>query len=531
LIRENLLSRFFLKCFEQLKFSSIFPSSFWQRLGWYLLMLLPSLGVLINKLRLEHFNIDEYQHTYLAWATVHFDQLQYRDIWDNHGILYTLYNSFFISILDPKPEISTIFLERYLNLALALIGFIILFEIFYLINKRPQLCWIGLLIFCLSKFSISTIEVRPDNLQCIFLFLGILLLTKAYQSRNHILAIAAGLSAACMLMTNLKSLSALFGLLVGMLIALMLCKQNHINKDNNFDSILKILTNFILGLIAGLGCFSIIFWRYGILDDYYYCNVAFNYHYMHSVHSERWGPDLQVISFYQEMISVIILQLITLGIWLKRIFHNQEKNFFTLLLITSIYIVCMINRCNFYLWHQYDLLMMPLMFYATSLMVCEYGLLTTKIEKNFQKKFFYLSVCIALISSWGNLAINLFKPKDLYFQEVEQRFRDIQNTLKPGEHIESYAPHKCAGLGFTPHAGSGIQKDRRNMDVLEKAYNKDMYSEEYIKLLNNKKVRLIISSKKNPQNFRYLPTIQYLQKNYKPYDCIWERITPFEAEM
>lgn len=526
----NLLRSFLDKLYNQLNFSTIFPTSFWQRLGWYLFLLLPCAGILIHKIQTLHFNIDEYQHTYLAWATVHFDQIQYRDIWDNHGILYTLFNSFFIWFLDPEPGIYTIFLERYLNLGLLFIGFIVLLEIFYLLNKKPQYCALGLYCFCWSFFYMPAIQVRPDNLQCLFLYLGIWFLTKAYQSRKIYWALIAGLSTACMLMTNLKSVSALAGICLGIFIAFFVSKK----QENNFRQdikIAKIFLNFIVGVSLGLSCFALAFYYYGILDHYYYCNVAFNYHYMNFINKNRFGPPGDIISLYQNSILFLIFQILAIYIWLKRIYQKKERNYFLLLIIISIYLICMFNRVRFYFWHQYDLLMMPIMFFATSVLITEYIRKYIKIEKKHQKKLFVFLLIILYICAFGKFAFKFFRKQDQYFLETQKRFADIKIALGAGEYIESFCPRDCSGLGFTPHAGKAIQKDRALMVALEKSYNKKLFGDEYIKLLNNKKVRFIISKDNHPFEFEHEATIKYIKKNYKPYDCIWERITPFEAEM
>ena len=71
---------------------------FVKRLPLYILTLLPSLGLLLFKIVSRRFNVDEFQHTHLAWMTLHADKLQYRDIWDNHGPIYTWINIALIKI-------------------------------------------------------------------------------------------------------------------------------------------------------------------------------------------------------------------------------------------------------------------------------------------------------------------------------------------------------------------------------------------------------------------------------------------------
>ena len=161
--------------------------------------------------------------------------IQYRDFWDNHGILYTLFNSAIVSIFKPEVGVPAIMLERYANLALLIIGFYILFEVFYELSSKLHYGCLGVFFFAYSGPALKSIEVRPDNLQCVFLYASILLLFKALKTNNKQLSLVSGLFATLMLMTSLKSGIVLIGIGAGLVIGLLVKKDKKLFSSTSID--------------------------------------------------------------------------------------------------------------------------------------------------------------------------------------------------------------------------------------------------------------------------------------------------------
>ncbi len=113
-----------------------------------------------------------------------------------------------------------------------------------------------------------------------------------------------------------------------------------------------------------------------------------------------------------------------------------------------------------------------------------------------------------------------------YFIRTDTRFKDINNFLRPGEYIDYYAGN-CAGLGFVRNLSHFILKDRENIFMWESIEKKEVYNRYHISELNRKKVRLIIGTPIKIFRTPHQDVKNYIFKNYKYYDCIWERVTPF----
>lgn len=492
-------------------------SQFYKRFFYYTLCIIAGLGFLIHRIRFTHFNVDEFQHTYLAWATTHFDMIQYRDMWDNHGILYTLFNSLVLKIFQPDPGVPAIMLERYANLALLIIGFYILFEVFYELSSKLHYASLGVLFFSYGLISQKGIEVRPDNLQCIFLYSALLVLFKALKRRNNKLAFIAGLFITLMLMTNLKSISALMGIGFGLIVALAYERS-------------KSLASLILwlgaGILSGLVVFALGFLSWGILDDYIDWNIIFNISYTRfgfwpADKQELWdfyGDKYFLLSLYSFLGFLIFIFISILKIKQKR---------YGFLIISSVILYCIISRTLYLFWTQFDLLYLAIAFFILSFIIFKFFDLDfhTKI-----KKIIWLASLIFFsVFSFYSYAklINNWSIRDKYFVKVNQRFTDINIFLRPGEYVDYFVSGNCPGFGFHRNLSFMIHKFNKSISLEESIRDKEVYSRSYIKELNKKRVRLIIGKRGGISSTQYIATRDYIMQNYKYYDCIWERVTPF----
>ena len=94
----------------------------------YLLAFILPLPFYLSGILQPLFSQDEFQHTYLAWAWIHFDQLPYRDVFDNHGIVHTLVNVLTLRLLPLEPGAQTLIQLRLVNLCFLYLCFIPLFK-------------------------------------------------------------------------------------------------------------------------------------------------------------------------------------------------------------------------------------------------------------------------------------------------------------------------------------------------------------------------------------------------------------------
>jgi|GEM_PF-6598751 len=492
-------------------------NQYYKRFFYYTLCCLPGLGFLIHRIRFTHFNVDEFQHTYLAWATTHFDMIQYRDFWDNHGILYTLFNSAILKIFEPEVGVPAIMLERYANLSLLIIGFYLLFEVFYELSSKLHYASLGVLFFSYGLISQKGIEVRPDNLQCIFLYSALLLLFKALKRRNNKLAFVAGLFITLMLMTNLKSISALMGIGFGLIVALA-CERS--------KSLMSLILWLGAGILSGLVVFALGFLSWGILDDYINWNMIFNINYTRfgfwpADKKELWdfyGHKYFLLSFCTIMSFFIFIFISVLKL------RQRRYDFF---ILSSIILYCIVSRTVYLFWTQFDLLYIPVGFFVMSFIIFNFFNLdfNSKIKKTI---WLALLIFFSFFSfhSYAKL-LNDWNIQDGYFTRIDERFKDINKFLRPGEYVDYFLLGNCPGFGFTRNLSFMLHKYDQSIYLEESIRDREVYSNSYIKELNKKRIRLIIGKPRGVSSTPYIATRDYIFNNYKYYDCIWERVTPF----
>jgi hypothetical protein len=349
-----------------------FSKNIFYRLLFYSVCLIPSLSFFVSRIKVSKFNIDEYQHTYLAWATANFDMVQYRDFWDNHGILYTLFNTLVLKLFKPDVGVTTFMLERYCNLILLLISFYILFEIFYELSSKIHYASFGALFFSYSMISLHGIEVRPDNLQCVFLYSALLLILKALKSNNKKLSFGAGVLMALMLMTNLKSLSAFVGIGFGLTISYLLERS----KEKAY-----LILNLSSGLFLGLLIFIISFAKWGILDDYIKCNIIYNFKFT-SLKYFLMNKEAMWVIFGNQYLPLSIACLSALFFLCYEAYQKTKIRNYQHLILASMILYCLIGRTIVLLWAQFDLLYLPLLCCYLSYIIFIF------FEKIYKTKFF-----------------------------------------------------------------------------------------------------------------------------------------------
>jgi len=496
-------------------------SQFYKRFFYYTLCIIPGLGFWIHRIRFTHFNVDEFQHTYLAWATTHFDMIQYRDFWDNHGILYTLFNSAIVGIFKPEVGVPAIMLERYANLALLIIGFYILFEVFYELSSKLHYASLGVLCFSYGLISQKGIEVRPDNLQWIFLYSALLVLFKALKRRNNKLAFIAGLFITLMLMTNLKSISALMGIGFGLIVALAYERSK---------SLMSLILWLGAGILSGLVVFALGFLSWGILDDYINWNVIFNFQF---THDNLGHASLKYLhEFYYTNYFAWSLLCLCGGFFfsLKSFEEIKNRNYLGLIL-SCLILNCFVTRSIYLFWTQFDLLYLPIVCFSVSYMF--FWILDLKLNRYLLFAIWVLGLLICLQLSFCSYAklLNDWRIVDHYFRQFDSRTKKIYSYLGSSGYLDYYGIDSCPGFGFNRNSNFLIHKYRQSIYSMEKIEQKEIFGRTYINELNNKKVKLIIATRKGILSNHHYSTVKYIFDNYKYVNCLWIRTTPFTAAL
>ncbi|MDD9898831.1 MAG: hypothetical protein OXU45_07520 [Candidatus Melainabacteria bacterium] len=481
-----------------------------KRITLYFLVLIPALGLFVNNIHSKRFNTDEFQHTHLAWAATHFDKLQYRDLWDNHGPLYTVVNSIFIKSANLGADVSTYLAERYLNLLILLLGFLILFELFRSVTGKWYFAILGPWFFVTSQFSRFATQVRPDNLQCLFFYLALLLLVKAFQKENHKLAFASGLSLALMLMTNLKSLSALAAILVSLVLL------SFMNKESQAMSYLRSL---VTGLALLASVFLIALVVGGFMPGYINDNIMFNFVSMQMVEE---AAVKQISLLYTKRHHLLLPLLgISLGFWLYKNLKSKTINpAWFLVLVTSS--ILAISRLKIHLWGQYDLLFIPLLCFIASCFVFYLleKLILSKINSQVIKLLVISPIFIGFVYAGWKKVIHNPRPLARYHQFINERIAKVTELVGEDGRIENCGRH-VPELGFLEIASRRIHQHPFIMAAHEKLNSEDLHGASYVKLLKERNVKVILASK-NIFKFCHSPEFQdHLEQNYVLHDYFW----------
>ncbi|MDD9898829.1 MAG: glycosyltransferase family 39 protein, partial [Candidatus Melainabacteria bacterium] len=388
-----------------------------KRISLYLAFILPALGLLISRLRNQEFNSDEFQHTYLAWANLNYDQMPYRDLWDNHGSLYTFSNSLLMKLANLKAGVDTILVERYFNLFIFVLGALVLFELFRLLTNKIHYAALGTWLFALTNFATYTIQVRPDNLQCLFLYLGLLLITKAIKKNQNQYAFLAGISFVLMLMTNAKSISALCGVIIALVLIKIIDKQS---------TSLSILWSVIQGLALALLAFAIFFASQGMLENYLIYSILYNKDLvLHDVERVVGTAKAYYLRRHQWFFAITIPAL---GYWSYKGLGKKIDTAKLVIIITIV--IAAIPRIVFSsLWMQYDLLLIPLASFIASCFIIEVlekylvpHIASTKLQIGL------LVYLVILSSSWYQV-FKQSNPLEQYLASVDERVNFLVDNL------------------------------------------------------------------------------------------------------
>lgn len=489
--------------------------SFVKRIPLYILALLGPLGLLFDTLSKQRFNIDEFQHTHLAWMALYHDKLQYRDLWDNHGPLYTIVNVLFIKLADLGASVATIVAERYLNFAILILGFVVLFELFRVVTGKWYFAVLGPWFFASSMHSIHAIEVRPDNLQCLFFYIALLLLVKALEFRSNNYALVSGLFLTLMLMTNLKSLTALAATVLSLILL------NIFDKKSNA---LEYLKSLMIALVLSLLVTALILLVTGLLPGYVQDNILFNFI---ITQFDNPGSLRKMLRFYVETNPIFVPLLISsLFVWtgtsvdlqIKKI--NQPR-----FILAVVAIVLVISRFLTNLWTQYDLLFLPILCFMASTMIFQAleGNLLVKISSQKYRAMILGFLILGLVPlGWYRYVQAPAHRLEGYYKALDSSIQKMTEILSRGGTMENTSLN-AAEIAFLETASPRFVLQRPIIDSYEQLYGRPIYGQEYIDLLKAKDVRVIIGGPKMPEIFKDPQLIKFIRENYNSRGRFWIR--------
>jgi hypothetical protein len=214
--------------------------------------------------RMPMFNLDEHQHTHLAWHFAN-GRLIYRDVFDHHGPLLTVWNGLLLSWLPDPERFDVVFLLRAQNLPLMGVITWATVQLAYRLGGDWKVAaWAGTLVSGAVVVADKGVEVRPDTPQTAALTLGYMVLAGGGRHSAWLAGVWFGLAAAF----NAKALAG-----PGILVAVW-C--GHLLWAEGWRAAFRAGGAVAAGTLGVLSVMVACFWWAGAARDLIYYTLLFN---------------------------------------------------------------------------------------------------------------------------------------------------------------------------------------------------------------------------------------------------------------
>ncbi len=482
-----------------------------------LLLFLAQLGFFLNKIFTTDFSQDEYQHTYLAWATGHFDKLIFRDIMDNHGITHWLLNLAYITVFKPVAGLDTLLELRLISVLLLAVCILSCFVLLYQATRNYYCAILLPLIFCSMQISRYAVQIRPDILQTVFLNTGLILILHSVKTNKNVWALASGICFGLMLMTSLKSGIALVGLGLAFLY-LRLVRRVVVS--------FRLVYSFSIGI--GIVVLLVLIWLTysGSLRNYFLYNILLSFEVV--ADTERIGfltanRYTYLSDFNWPLTAFLIVSYYN---WCKSALKPTANSAQITLMI--MHAVLMLGKFM-KIWLQYDLCFAVLLAGIGSWFALK--LLSDYAEKwpNFMRRMSPILMCgLLLLITWNSWVpfIRDYKANNLALVPMRNTLNYVIAQTQSGETVEAFSS-KFPGFGFSEHASYMILKTGGLMKLHEKYEGREFYKQSYIRMLDERRVKFLFVV--GAVDYLFTADVRaYIKENYTLTNYFWERSTPFK---
>ena len=274
------------------------------------LILLNNIIAIYLSIYTKAFHQDSLQHVHNAWN--HFNGLLvYRDFFEHHGPLYTLFNSFLLSKFDSPASFETLIIFRHYSFFSTLLILCLIFLIAKVFLKKRSLALLSTTVFTMWHISQSVaVEIRPDLLQTVFALLGFYILIRNLNSKQVLRLMLSGCCFGLMISCNFKSIILLVALALFFLYEYYMQREARILKSGLYLG---------LGVLFVYGLFAMYFYSQGALKDFLYYNTIFNFLFSNHWSYGNLGLRYTAIHFAKDFMLCLsaILGMFSLGLKLK----------------------------------------------------------------------------------------------------------------------------------------------------------------------------------------------------------------------
>lgn len=276
---------------------------------WFSALLLNGF-VLGLRSRYASFDLDEFQHSHIAWNLVR-GKIIYRDFFEHHGPLYAFFNQALFTFLNLPARFDSLLTLRIGALAFALGILLLTAALAWQILRSPRLVLISLTtLSSLLFFQRKSIEVRPDGMQNFFWLLGLIFFFFSRQTFKRWPLAAAGAAWGLALLANFKAV-----LFLGFVGLAWLCTA--LCHRRPWQPLRRDVFLIAVGLAAAFAPFAVYFWHVRALDQAIYFNTRYNFWLMRHGFSNTTLEYSVFFGVYQTMF--VMLLTLSIGFALLKI--------------------------------------------------------------------------------------------------------------------------------------------------------------------------------------------------------------------
>lgn len=484
-----------------------------------LAVLVINVGLCSLRVAYDTFGRDELQHMHLAWLAAS-GKVLYKDFWDTHGPTYTLLNGFIVRHWSGGPGVELMLYLRALS-ALALGGILVLT---FLIARRLSLSRNASLAAAAVFVSLLFVqdagtELRPDGLQNLFWLAGLYLVLSNQPSRSRRYLVLAGLFFGLAILTNAKA--ALGPLFVVVYYFVAGCFLGVPFRDIKDD-----LLALVAGGLSAYAIWLVYFFWVGAVMEFHFFNAVWNLAALKGVQGETTGGKslaLRHLGFFMEkQLPFLLLSVLGVLLWFSDLVSgsgglDKRRGWLMGLATAGTTLGWGLNMLN-----QFFLVFLPLLSIMTSYAI--FRVSSAVSERGGVAGSWAIAIFVAISTAYmlgHSLKKTAYEERPgLAFQK---RFTERVLAVSARSEPLGVVWNNCGGYMFNENLQFFWAADARFGRQAERWYGKNPFGEQFISLLEGRKVRFVVGRDK--RFFRGLPdkTTRYIKDNFVYDECLWIR--------
>ena len=495
----------------------------WLTIGGFLLL---NIALTLLRLTNKPFNADELQHLHIAWLIAQ-GKIVYRDFWEHHGPLYSLFNGMLIHLSNAEPTVRILLWSRVLSLGLMCGVGVLTWLMARQLGLSKTGAWLAVAAYSsLEMIQNKGVEMRPDVPQTFFWIAGLLVLLRNQSNGNMRRAAYAGGLFALAILCNAKAGIGPFFAVLFYPLAYWLCRMQ--SRDIGRD----LLGMVIGGLIAALPILLYFMANDGALDFLYF-NYIWNV-----LFSMNWSADAQAQAasagsatrlsveyfwFYiQKQLPFTVLVIAGAGLWLPKLRNeadqaSKQRNWLFAVVTLGTSLGWLTDRHS-----QYFLIFLPLLSILAGYALVQIADIFAPANRRAGS---ILSSILAILAAGGMIAQGYASTpfKRTVLQQQQRGFTQHIVAMTDRQEPIGVVWSLCGGYMFNEITGFYWVAMPFHSEIIEIISGEHPFRESFIRDLENKNVRYVIGMEKWMTEGLSPEALEYLDKNFDYTYCLWTK--------